>query len=380
MDKKRVVEAIGQFCVKGQVLDCAPYGNGHINDTFLVRTGEGGSEEGRYILQRMNTHVFRNPEGLMKNVSGVTAFLREQIEKNGGDPDRETLTLVKTRENKDYYVDSSGHWWRMYLYITDATGYDVAETEEEFYESGKAFGHFQKLLNAYPVEQLTETIPDFHNTPRRFEDFCRAVERNLRGRAELVREEIAFVMAREGEMSGIMEQLKKGTIPWRVTHNDTKLNNILLDNQSKKALCVIDLDTIMPGSSLFDYGDSIRFGANTAEEDERDLSLVSLSLPLFAAYTRGFLEGCGDSLTKTEVEMLPRGAKLMTLECGMRFLTDYLEGDTYFRIHRPGQNLDRARTQFALVKDMEEKWEKMGKAVLTIHANAITMIPKTITS
>ena len=358
----KIEEAVSKFAFKGTPVECRRYGNGHINDTFLLVTKDG-EEEYRYIWQRMNTNVFKDPKGLIQNVSGVTGFLREQIIANGGDPDRETLTLVKTLDGQDAYEDSIGSWWRMYLFIDGATTYDVVETEEDFYQSAKAFGHFQRLLEKYPVENLTETIPDFHNTPKRFETFKQVLAANVCGRAKDVQAEIDFVMAHAADMSVVMDKLKSGEMPYRVTHNDTKLNNIMIDNETRQALCVIDLDTIMPGASVFDYGDSIRFGANTAEEDETDLTKVSLSLPLFAAYTRGFLEGCAGSLTKTELEMLPWGAKLMTLECGTRFLTDYLDGDHYFRIHRPNHNLDRARTQFALVADMEKKWDEMKRIV-----------------
>lgn len=357
---EKIEEAAGQFCVKGVPTECRRYGSGHINDTFLLCTKEG-EQSHSYILQRMNTHVFQDPKGLMQNISGVTTYLRDRIIREGGDPQRETLTLVETKAGKDYYVDSLGSWWRMYLFITDAVGYDTVEQEEIFYQSAKAFGHFQRLLDQYPVSQLTETIPDFHNTPKRFGTFCRAVEEDACGRAQGVSSEIAFVMDRKEEMSLVMDQLESGEIPRRVTHNDTKLNNVLIDSRSGEAVCVIDLDTVMPGTAVFDFGDSIRFGANTAEEDERDLSRVSLSLPLYEAYIRGFLEGCAGSLTDAEVRLLPWGAKLMTLECGMRFLTDYLEGDKYFRVHRPGHNLDRARTQFALVSDMERKWNEMER-------------------
>lgn len=357
---EKIEEAVNRFCVRGNPVECGRYGNGHINDTFLLCTQEG-EQSYRYILQRMNTHVFKDPRGLMQNVSGVTAHLRNQTIKAGGDVQRETLTLIKAKDGKDYYVDSLGSWWRMYLFIADAMGYDTAENEEVFYQSAKAFGHFQRLLDQYPVTLLTETIPDFHNTPKRFEAFCRAVEKDVCGRAEGIGREIAFVMDRKGEMSIVMDMLNRGEIPRRVTHNDTKLNNVLLDNWSGEAVCVIDLDTVMPGTAIFDFGDSIRFGANTADEDEKDLNRVSLSLSLYEAYTRGFLEGCAGSLSDAEVRMLPWGAKLMTLECGMRFLTDYLEGDKYFRIHRPEHNLDRARTQFALAADMELKWDEMQR-------------------
>ena len=358
---EKIEEAVNRFCVKGKPSECRRYGNGHINDTFLLCTwdDEQGGERHQYILQRMNTHVFKNPKGLMQNVSGVTAYLRDQIAKAGGDVQRGTLTLIKTKDGEDYYVDSLGSWWRMYLYITGAVGYDTAENEEAFYQSARAFGQFQRLLDKYPVSLLTETIPGFHDTPKRFEAFCRAVEKDVCGRAESVKSEIAFVMDRKEEMSMVTDKLGSGELPCRVTHNDTKLNNVLIDKLSGQAVCVIDLDTVMPGTAIFDFGDSIRFGANTAEEDEKDLSRVSLSLPLYEVYAKGFLEGCAGSLTDAEVRMLPWGAKLMTLECGMRFLTDYLEGDQYFRIHRPDHNLDRARTQFALVADIERKWDEM---------------------
>ena len=214
-------------------------------------------------------------------------------------------------------------------------------------------------MSDYPADTLVETIPDFHNTPARFEQLQEAVNKNEAGRLEEVKAELDFVMARKEELRMAMDMLKEGKLPLRVTHNDTKLNNILMDKDTRKGICIIDLDTVMPGLSIHDFGDSIRFGANTAEEDEPDTSKVSLSLPLFEAYVKGFLEGCEGSLTKTEVDMLPMGAKLMTIECGMRFLADYLNGDVYFKIHREKQNLDRARTQFALVADMERKWEQM---------------------
>lgn len=357
-----IEEAVEAFLYEGQVQDCMRYGSGHINDTFLLTCRKEGAPR-QYILQRMNTNVFKDPEGLMKNISGVTTYLRQQILAAEGDPDRETLTLVKTRTGCCYYTDSMGSWWRMYLFITGASTYDTVEKEEDFYESARAFGQFQRLLSGYPVMELTETISGFHDTPARLETLKQAVRLNKMGRAALVAEEIQFVMDRAGDIPILMNALAAGQIPRRVTHNDTKLNNIMLDDVTGKAVCVIDLDTIMPGSSLFDYGDSIRFGANTGAEDETDLSRVALSLPLFRAFTKGFLEGCGKSLTDMELALLPMGAKLMTLECGIRFLTDYLEGDTYFKIHRKHHNLDRARCQFALVADMERKWSQMEQAV-----------------
>lgn len=358
----KVNEVIGQIAFCGSLVSCGRYGSGHINDTFLVVTEDGGVEH-RYILQRMNHEIFKDPVSLMKNISGVTAFLREKIISHGGDPNRETLNIVPAKDGAMYYVDSAGNYWRAYLFIEGAVCYNAVERPEDFYQSGKAFGHFQRLLSDYPAGDLSETIPNFHNTPIRFETFKRAVAEDVCGRAASVQQEIAFVMEREADVSVAQDQLAKGILPIRVTHNDTKLNNIMIDEKTGEAICIIDLDTIMPGLSIFDFGDSIRFGANTAEEDETDLSKVSLSLPLFDIYTKGFLEGCQGSLTEAEVKMLPMGAKLMTFECGIRFLTDYLQGDVYFKIHRDGHNLDRTRTQFGLVADMEKKWDEMEAIV-----------------
>ena len=358
----QLAEVLEAFGWGETVVSCERYGSGHINDTFLVINKEGDAEK-KYILQRMNHEIFKDVDGLMNNVSGVTAYLRDIIIKEGGDPERETLNLVPDVNGDFHHVDSIGSHWRVYLFISDATTYNQVEKIEDFYQSAKAFGHFQNLLAGYPVEKLVETIPAFHDTPKRFETFLKAVEEDVCGRAASVQEEIAFVMDRKDELGAVVDLQRAGKMPYRVTHNDTKLNNIMIDDNSGEAVCVIDLDTIMPGASVFDYGDSIRFGANTAAEDETDLSKVTLSLELFEAYTKGFLEGCAGKLTDVEVKMLPMGAKLMTFECGMRFLTDYLQGDTYFKIHREGHNLDRCRCQFALVKDMEAKWDEMAKIV-----------------
>lgn len=361
-DGERWLEAAEAFAVRGQVKSCEPYGSGHINQTFLLVCEEGGQEYS-YILQQMNHDVFKDIEGLMNNVKGVTTFLRRQILNNHGDPDRETLNLVPTKDGQDYYRDSQENFWRVYLFIHGATCYNLVEKPEDFYQSGKAFGRFQCLLADYPAGELTETIPDFHNTPVRFETFQKAVDQDIMGRAKEVEAEIRFIRERQKDMGLAYDLCREGRLPVRVSHNDTKLNNIMIDDDTGQALCIIDLDTIMPGFSIFDYGDSIRFGANTAEEDERDLSKVSLSLELFEVYTRGFLEGSEGRLTETEISLLPYGAKIMTLECGMRFLTDYLQGDVYFHTSREGHNLDRCRTQLALVADMEKKWSQMEEIV-----------------
>lgn len=355
-------EVFQAFQFKGSLVSCERYGSGHINETYkLITEGEEGSKE--YILQKINHQIFQDVPGLMKNIDGVTTFLRSKIVTENGDPDRETLNLVPARDGMVYYQDRDKEYWRAYYFIKGASCYDAVERPEDFYESGKAFGRFQGLLADYPAEELTETIPNFHNTPVRFETFLKAVKEDVCGRAGQVAEEIRFLMDRESEMGIAMNMLKNKELPLRVTHNDTKLNNIMIDDVTRKAICVIDLDTIMPGFSMFDFGDAIRFGANTAAEDETDLSKVSLSLPLFEIYTKGFLEGCSGNLTENEVKMLPWGAKLMTMENGLRFLTDYLEGDHYFRIHREHHNLDRARCQIALALDMEKKWSEMEKIV-----------------
>lgn len=358
----KLQEALAAFQLRGTVCSCERYGNGHINDTFLVVCEEEG-RIWRYILQRMNHQVFTDPVSLMKNVEGVTGFLRKKIEEQGGDPERETLNLVPTKAGGTYFTDSLGNYWRVYRFIENSRCYDQVEKPEDFYKSGKAFGRFQMLLAEYPAEELSETIPDFHNTPKRAETLKHAVKADVKGRAAEVHEEIAFALARQQETGMAMELLNAGKLPLRVTHNDTKLNNIMFNAVTEEALCIVDLDTVMPGLSIFDFGDSIRFGANTGAEDEVDLSKISLSLELFEAYTKGFLEGCQGKLTEEESRMLPMGAKLMTLECGIRFLTDYLQGDVYFHTAYEKHNLVRCRTQFALVADMERKWGQMEEIV-----------------
>ncbi len=352
MDRETILK---QFQVEGDVASVEPYGSGHINHTYLA-TMTGGK---KYILQGINTTIFKNTDELMENILNVTSYLREEIIRTGGDPARETLTVVMAKDGSSYYSDEDGSKWRVYEFIEGAQTFDAVESNEDFYQSAVAFGKFQAKLANFPADSLHETIPNFHNTAKRFGDFERAVAEDVKGRAAEVEKEIAFVRERREEMSLLHDMLAKGELPLRVTHNDTKLNNIMIDSKTHQAICVIDLDTVMPGLSAHDFGDAIRFGANTAAEDEPDVSKVSLSLELFALYVKGFLEGCGGRLTPNEVKMLPMGAKMMTLECGMRFLADYLEGDVYFKISREKHNLDRCRTQFALVADMEKKWQQM---------------------
>ena len=344
---------ISQFDLKEPILSCNPHGNGHINSTFILSDKKGS----RYILQRINTSVFKKPEQVMSNIYKVTEYLK----KRSHDP-RSVMSLVPLK-NGENFLNSQDGCWRMYKFIESSVCLDTPETSRDFYECGVGFGTFQRQLRDFPAEELFETIPDFHNTPKRYLAFLEAVEADTFHRAEEVKEEIEFIKSRADFMSVLFDAHKNGRLPLRVTHNDTKINNIMLDSSTRSALCVIDLDTIMPGFSATDFGDSIRSGAVIAAEDEKDLSRVELNLEYFEAYTAGFLDGCGGLLDKDEIRLFPEGAKIMTLECGMRFLTDYLEGDTYFKTSRPKQNLDRCRTQLKLVSDMEKHWDTMKEII-----------------
>ena len=350
--------AIYHFKLDTPPVRCERYGCGHINRTYLVKTESGR----RYILQRINAAVFPDIPALMENISAVTKHLAAQ----SSEP-REHLTLVPTLEGQDYWTDPAGEIWRLYDFIEDSLCLQAPETPEDFYQSAVAFGAFQAKMADFPAESLHETIPDFHNTPDRYRKFHAALEADVLGRAQGVREEIEFYLAREAEAGSLQRMRASGALPLRVTHNDTKLNNVMLDAATRKALCVIDLDTVMPGLAAYDFGDSIRFGAATAAEDEPDLDKMEMSLPLFEIYAKGFVEAC-PGLTARERETLPLGAKLMTLECGLRFLTDYLEGDRYFRIDFADHNLVRARTQRKLVSDMEKKWSEMGAIIRRLGA------------
>ncbi len=360
--KNKISTVISHF-VNGAVLaSFEPYGNGHINDTYKVTMRREGREE-LYLLQRMNKNVFCQPWYLMENMMGVTDFLKTEVEKSGGDPTREVMSVYRTREGSLWFYDEDGEYWRLVTFIENSMSYEKVERPEQFYMSAVAFGNFQRLLSDYPAYMLRETIPNFHNTPVRFDNLMKAKARDAKGRAEAVAAELAFAEARRDFTEIFEREREAGRLPLRVTHNDTKLNNILFDVNTKEPICVVDLDTIMPGYSINDFGDSIRFGASTAPEDETDLDKVEMSLELFELYVKGFLEGTGGALTETEISLMPEAAKMMTFECGMRFLTDYLDGDVYFKIKYPEHNLDRARNQFKLVSDMEAKMDKMHEIV-----------------
>ncbi len=342
MELKNIIE---QFQIEGTVVDVKPLGNGHINDTNLVIT-----DRCKYTFQRINTNVFKNPDELMANLFAVTEYLKENY------PDDLTITFVKTKSG-DKYLKNDGNCYRMYKFIENVIGLDAARNADDFYQSAFAFGEFQKKLANFPAHTLFETIKDFHNTKWRIGNLKTAAKENKSGRLDNVKEEYEFFVSREGKIdTGV-------TLPLRVTHNDTKLNNVLLDEKTGKAACVIDLDTIMPGLSIYDFGDSIRFGASTAAEDERDLDKVHFSLELYEAYVKGFFEGDGYALTDDEVKLLPHGAIMMTYECGSRFLADYIDGDVYFKTAYPEHNLVRAHTQMRLVEEMEANYDKMLEIV-----------------
>ena len=342
-----------EFALEGKVLDIRPYGEGHINLTLLVTT-----DKKRYILQKMNTRVFPDSDGLMRNIVGVTEHLKSR--------GIETLSVVPTKDGRSYI--KGDECYRVYDFIENTVTYQKASDINVFRNSGKAFGEFQNYLAEFDASKLTEIIKRFHDTPNRFANFKESLEKDAFNRAKDCKEEIEFVLSHENTYGIAMDGLKDGSLPLRVTHNDTKLNNILMDEKSGEARAVIDLDTIMPGSMLFDFGDSIRFGASTAAEDEKDLSKVNFDINLFKAYAEGYCGAVKNSITKREAELLPYGSYLMTIECGMRFLTDYLSGDTYFATKYEGHNLVRCRTQIKLASEMEAQFDDMGKIIQEILA------------
>ena len=349
MDYMNTYKSVAElFCLEGEVTDIRPYGEGHINLTLLVTT-----DKKRYIMQKMNTNVFPDPVSLMRNICGVTEHLRSR--------GIETLEVIPTKDGQSFVHGEN--CYRVYAFIENTVTYQRVTDEKVFFNSGKAFGEFQNYLAEFDASYLTETIKRFHDTPKRFNDFKAALEADAFGRAKDCQDEIKFVLDRANTYGKAVEGLASGKLPLRVTHNDTKLNNILMDEKTGEARAVLALDTIMPGSMLYDFGDSIRFGASTAAEDEKDLNKVRFDINLFKAYADGYCGAVKDSITDTEKELLPYGAYLMTIECGMRFLTDYLSGDTYFATKYEGHNLVRCRTQFKLAGEMEAQFDEMSKIV-----------------
>ena len=362
-----IISIVNQFDFKGDFKEVKEFGSGHINKTYLVTFNNEGTEQ-RYILQQLNANVFKNIDGLMKNVFSVTSYLRGVIKEYGGDPDRETLHYIKTVDDKEYYhLQEDNSYYRAYVFVRDSISFNTAENADMFKSSGEAFGKFQRLLSGFDVDSITETIPHFHDTPWRYNnEFLPAVKANASGRLDTCQAEVDFVNKYAQQMDRLTSMIASGELPIRVTHNDTKLNNVMFDKDTKKCVCVIDLDTVMPGLALYDFGDSIRFGASTATEDETNLDKVQMDLDYFKAYAEGFLGEAGEHFNQAEKDNLAFAALLMTLECGMRFLTDYINGDVYFRTEYPQHNLDRARNQFKLVADMDAKMEQMEQIIKNI--------------
>jgi Ser/Thr protein kinase RdoA (MazF antagonist) len=356
-DGAGVAAVAREFEISGSFVDAKPYGSGHINDTYRAVFDDGGVEK-HAILQRINHNVFKNPVILMENVERVTAHLALQV---AGEPDpcRRVLRLIPARDGRNWHVDAEQNYWRAYHFIEDARTYDAALSPEQAYQAARAFGKFQQQLASLPAPRLHDTIPDFHNTPKRFTALERAIEADVAGRAKLAMAEIDFALAHQS-MAGVLLDAK---LPERVTHNDTKFNNVMLDDASGEGICVIDLDTVMPGLALYDFGDMVRTTTSPTKEDEQDLSKIAMQFPMFEALVRGYISTAGDFLTGREKQFLAFSGKLITFEIGLRFLTDYLSGDTYFRVHREGHNLDRCRTQFKLVQSIEQQEEKMNRLV-----------------
>ena len=356
-----ILDVASQFQYAGTPVSAVPCHVGHINSTYFIACD--GENPVRYVLQKINTNVFTKPVEVVENMVAVCCHLREKIRVEGGDVDRETIEIIPTRDGKMYYVSPDGEYWRTYRAIEGVVTYNLAESPEMFRSAASAFGRFFNRLSDFPAERLHVTIPNFHNTVSRFTDFKKAVAENKAGRAEDAAEEIAFALAREDICSFLMEGIADGRFKLGVTHNDTKLNNILIDKTSGRGICIIDMDTVMPGSLLFDFGDAIRFGASSALEDETDLSKVYVDLDMFEAYVDGFLSELRPSVSEDEIRAFPMAARVITFETGIRFLTDYLNGDVYFRTSHPGHNLERARNQFKLVADGEARYDELCKIV-----------------
>lgn len=360
-----VESVVRSFAIRGRYLGSRPHVAGHINDTFVANFDQDGGQQ-RYIIQRINERVFKNPPAMMENIMRVTREAHRQLSQAGApDPSRRSLTVIPSKDDRAFHRDDQGKYWRAYVFIEGTRSYDVIQSERQAFEAAKGFGEFQRLVSHLPGPPLHETIPDFHHTRSRFDKLKAAVEADPLGRLDLARSEWDFIRSREAIVDLLLESMARGDIPQRVTHNDTKLNNVLIDAATGEAVCVVDLDTVMPGSSLYDFGDMVRTATSPASEDEQDLSRVRMQMPMFEALVAGYLASAGKFLIEAELGQLAFAGKLITLEIGMRFLTDFLEGDTYFQTHRPGHNLDRCRTQLALVRSIEEQENAMREAVQT---------------
>lgn len=362
-----LLEIIKAFPEFGKYIGYKPVSEGHINDTYIVEYEMEDGSVSRYLLQRINVNVFKKPVELMENVCGVTSFLREKIKENGGDPTRETLTVYPAKDGKNYYMAEDGGCWRVYNFVDNTFTINELTSAEDFRNAALSFGNFANLLADYPIETLHDTIPNFHNTPSRFNDLKIAVENNASGRKDNALPEIEFAFAREKDCSVITDLLGTEKVPLKVTHNDTKLNNVLFSVKTGEAICAIDLDTVMPGLSAYDFGDAIRSGANRVDEDKAKRG--DFSMKFFEAYARGYINNCASVLTQNERDVLASSACLLTFECGMRFLHDYIDGDKYFRVEHTTHNLQRAISQFNLVADMEAKLSQMEKVIKELVKN-----------
>lgn len=360
--QSEIAEIINKFIVYGDFLVAVPFGCGHVNDTYQLTFDQGGMRL-HYTLQRINKNVFTEPDKVMENVDRVTRHILNKIHLHREETRKRTLRLLRTDENKPYVYDRKGDCWRAYVFVEHARAYEVLETPQQAYHVAEGFGNFQQQLVDLPGPRLHETIKDFHNTPKRIEALLAAIKADPLNRCAAIQKEIDFVLERQETASELIQMHQAGDIPERITHNDTKANNILIDDLSGDAMCVLDLDTVMPGLSLYDFGDMVRSGTNPADEDEVDLDKVFMRFDMYEALVRGYMAGTGSLLTATEKASLPLASKIITLEIGIRFLTDYISGDKYFKIHRPGQNLDRARNQFKMVSSIEEQFDRM-QAVL----------------
>jgi thiamine kinase-like enzyme len=354
-------EIYNRFQTEGSYFSGEAFGSGHIHDTFRIITAE--NEKDDYILQKLNSRIFKDIPSLQHNIERVTVHLRNKLKQiPGADIKRECLQLIPARDGKSWIRDKDGDFWRMYVFISDHRSYNIVDSPDKAFEGGKAIGRFQAMLSDMPGEPLIETIPHFHNIEKRLETFNATVKRDPVKRVSAVQDEIKLVNERAEKMKHILRLGREGRIPVRITHNDTKFNNILLDRHDK-ALCVIDLDTVMPGYVHYDFGDAIRTATNTASEDEKDLSKITMNLDLFKAYSEGYLSETGETLNDVEKENLAFAPQLITYTIAVRFLTDYIDGDNYFKIHHEHHNIQRARAQLKLVRSMEEHYGDMQNII-----------------
>lgn len=359
MEIEKIVQ---KFNLTGKIIEIKENNVGNINKTYIITT-QNMNEKNKYVLQKINTTVFNEPYLLMQNIENVTEYYKKYLIKNHEDVKRGTLSVIKTKNNINLYRTKNDEYYRMYNYVDGARTYDKSENSQMFYNVGKAFGHFAKVLNNYPIDGLSETIPNFHNSKIRYNDFMKDIKKDPCGRVKNVLSEIVYIVQRQDELSAIVDKIECGDIPRRVTHNDTKINNVLIDEKTNEAICVIDLDTVMPGSALYDFGDAIRSGASTTYEDDANLENVGINMEYFRAFTKAYLSETRDILTNSEIEFLALSVKIITLELAMRFLNDYINGDTYFKCSYPEHNLIRARNQIKLVDEFEKHYDEMNSIV-----------------